>query len=61
MPAEHQLDRRVEQGNLHTVDLGAGDAEDMGDAMLLQQLHQGLSSVHAKCKSAIWLFGSAWR
>jgi len=59
MPAQHQLDRRVEQGNEHTVDLGAGDAEDMGDAVLLQQFHQGLSSIHAE--SAIWLFGSTWR
>lgn len=49
VPAEHQLDRRIEQSLKDAVDLGARDPENMGHPMLLKQLDQNLGAVHYVC------------
>ena len=48
MAAEHELNRRIKQGDEQAVDLGSRDAEHMGHPMVFQHLDQGLGSIQHK-------------
>jgi len=46
--ADHRLDLRIDQRVEHRIDLGAGDAEHVLDALRFEVLHQKLSAVHLR-------------
>ena len=51
MATEHELNRRIEQGDEQAVDHRARDAKHIGHPMVFKHLDQRLGSIHHKISS----------